>query len=235
MPDTGRSSAISPRSNRLIDALMIGFPDALTSLWCLWVWINPLALGTDTVKGVVLMMGMEFILLNATGIFTAIPFVIELGRNTRMALMLTLCAVYLMLVAGFALPFHAVWPFFTFGWLVASKLAWIARNRRVSSNEQMWLMGTWAVSVVAYLGAVGIGVSYDLPTLGITPAIVPSLHLPTGGEWLDTPHKAVASAVFYFAAVAVFKWLYVAIRKGQPDRKQPEDPVASSETLDPIE
>jgi hypothetical protein len=28
----------------------------------------------------------------------------------------------------------------------------------------------------------------------------------------------VASAVIYFAAVAIFKWLYVAVRKIQPDR-----------------
>ena len=71
--------------------------------------------------------------------------------------------------------------------------------------------------------------------MGIVPAIVPSLHLPSGGEWLDTPHKAVASAVFYFAAVAIFKWLYVAIRKNQPDRTQRENSGAdSSDNFDPI-
>ena len=224
MPDIARSPAVPSRSNRALDAVLIGLPDAITSVCCLWVWIHPFALGTDAVKCVVLMMLMEFILLNATGFFTAIPFMIDLGRTTRFAMLLGLCLVYLTLIAGFAIPFHAVWPYFTFGWLAAAKLAWIARNRRVTSGEQMWLTGTWAVSVVAYLGAVGIGVTQDLPHLGIVPAIVPSLHLPSGGgEWMDTPHKAVASAVFYFAAVAIFKWLYVAFRKNQPVRGQDTD------------
>ncbi len=167
---------------------------------------------------VVLMMLLEFILLNATGFFTALQFMAELGRRTRLAMFVGLCAIYLLFVAGFASQFHEVWPYFTFAWLALGKLAWIVRNRRCGMNEQMWLMGTWAVSVVAYLGAVGFGVTQNLPRLGITAAIVPLLHLPSGGEWVDTPHKAVASAVIYFAAVAIFKWLYVAVRKIQPDR-----------------
>lgn len=217
MPDPSPSPA-GRGGSRLVDAVCIGLPDAITSLWCLWVWLHPLALGPDAVKCVVLMMAMEFILLNATGFFTAIPFMLDLRRTARAAMLLGLCAVYLAFVAAFATPFHAIWPYFSFGWLAASKLVWIARNRRASATEQMWLMGTWAVSVVAYLGAVGIGVTWNLPTLGIVPSIVPQLHVPMGGEWASAPHKAVASAVIYFGAVALFKWLYVAVRKNQPQR-----------------
>ncbi|HEY2346109.1 MAG TPA: hypothetical protein VGH80_09525 [Xanthomonadaceae bacterium] len=223
MSDNGPSTAVSSTaapggSSKLFDALLIGLPDAVTSLWCLWVWMHPLTLGPEAVKCVVLMMLMEFILLNATGFFTAIPFLLDLGRGIRIGMILGLCLVYLALIAAFAAQFHAVWPYFTFGWMVAGKLVWIVRNRRVCDAEQMWLMGTWAVSVVAYLGAVGIGATQAMPRLGITPEIVPLLHLPGGGEWIDTPEKAVASAVMYFAAVALFKWLYVAVRKNQPER-----------------
>ena len=218
MRDTRQPAIASDRSGKFLDAVLIGLPDALTSLWCLWVWIDPLALGADAVKCVVLMMLLEFILLNATGFFSALQFMIELGRRARITMLLALCAIYLALVAGFAIQFHAVWPYVAFGWLAAGKLAWIARNRRRGFNEQMWIMGAWAVSVVAYLGAIGIGVSENLPRFGITPAVVAMLRLPVHGEWADTPHKAVASAVFYFAAVAIFKWLYVAIRTNQPSR-----------------
>jgi len=211
-------------SNRITyspwDVLLAGAPDAVTSCWCLFVWMYPLACGNDAVKGVVLMMLMEFILLNATGFFTAIPFMIDLGRSTRIAMLLGLCLVYLLLIAGFALPFHAVWPFFAFGWLAFGKLVWILRNRRVNDNDQMWLMGGWAFSVAAYLGAVGAGVTLNLPALGIVPAIVPSLHMPGGGEWMDTPHKAVAAGVFYFAALALFKWLHAALRRANPDNNR---------------
>jgi len=209
-------------------ALFAGMPDAVTSAWCLMVWINPLAMGTDAVKGVVLMMLMEFILLNATGFFTAIPFMIDLSRNTRIAMLLGLCLIYLLLIAAFALPFHALWPFFAFGWLAFGKLVWVLRNRRVNDNDQMWLMGAWAFSVAAYLGAVGAGLTMHLPELGIVPAIMPSLHMPGGGEWMDTPHKAVAAGVFYFAALALFKWLHAALRKANPDNNRISRIVSST-------
>ncbi len=224
-----------PGRIRLLDVALIGMPDALAALWCLWVWRDPLAFGVDAVKCVVLMMLMEFILLNATGFFTAISFVVHFGRRTRSGMLLGLCVLYLLLVAAFATPFHAVWPWLTFGWLALAKLAWVVRNRRICASEQMWLMGMWAVSVVAYLGAVGIGASQNLPRFGITPAIVSSLHLPGGGAWVAAPHKAVASAVIYFAALAVFKWFNVAVRKHQPSRaRSTNTDIASSAALDTL-
>jgi hypothetical protein len=210
---TARTSSIGG----LLDKLLAGAPDAITSGWCLWIWTDPLALGNSAVKGVVLMMLMEFILINATGFFTVIPFMMDTSRATRLAMMLGLCAIYILLVTAFALPFHALWPFAAFGWLAFGKLVWILRNRRTSDSDQMWLMGGWAFSVAAYLGAVGAGATMDLPTLGITPAIVPLLHLPGGGEWVETPHKAVAAAVFYFAALALFKWLHALLRGGRSE------------------
>ncbi len=207
-------------SGKLLDAALIGLPDAVACAWCLWVWLDPLAMGVDAVRTVVLMMLLEFILLNATGFFTALQFMSQLRRLTRIAMLLGLCLLYILLVAGFAMPFHALWPYFAFGWLALGKLAWIARNRRTDDNEQMWLMGGWAISVAAYLVAVGVGVTTSLPVLGITPELVPQLHLPNGGQWVDMPHKAVASAVFYFGTVAIFKWVYLAARKIQPRSTQ---------------
>jgi len=240
MADRGSTTATGPRT-RLLDAALIGLPDAVTSAWCLWVWLHPLAFDASAVRCVVLMMLMEFLLLNATGFFTAIPFMVELPRSVRATMIVGLAVIYFALVWAFASPFHAFWPYLAFGWLAAGKLAWIVRNRRVTGSEHTWLTGTWAVSVVAYLGAVGIGELHSLPTFGIVPSILPSLHLP-GGEgwvsqpgnagWLAAPHKAVAAAVFYFGAVGIFKWLYVMIRKNQPGRSRRGAQAASDASLD---
>jgi hypothetical protein len=231
MRDDGRP--VPGLGTRLLDAALIGLPDAVTSAWCLWVWIHPMAFGAETVKCVVMMMLMEFLLLNATGFFTAIPFMIDLNRGMRAVLLFVLCAVFFVMIGAFASQFHAIWPYFAFGWLAAGKLAWVVRNRRVTSNEQTWLTGSWAISLVAYLGSAGISVTQRLPTLGIVPAIVPSLQLSGPGDWFASPHKAVASAVFYFAAVAIFKWMYVAIRKNQPGRSRRGGEDAE-ESFDPV-
>jgi hypothetical protein len=219
MDDDRTASAPDAPTGRVLDTLLIGLPDVVTTAWCLWVWIHPLALGADTVKSVVLMILMEFILINATGFFTAIPFMLDLSRSLRTAMLLALSAIYLLLILAFAMPFHAIWPFFAFGWLATGKIAWVVRNRRVTGDEQLWLIGAWAFSVLAYLGAVGIGARMPLPKLGITDDLLPSLNLPHGGEWLDTPHKAVATAVIYFATMAVLKWTCAMLRKHQPSRR----------------
>ena len=225
MPEDRRTPVDDDQRGRILDTLMLGLPDAVTALWCLWVWTHPFALGSETVKAVVLMLLMEFILINATGFFTAIPFMLNLSRSARSAMFLSLCAIYLVLIFAFTSQFQSLWPLFAFAWLALAKLAWAIRNRRVSGDEQMWLMGGWAFSVVAYLGAVAAGVMLPVPHLGITADILPALHLPHGGVWLDTPHEAVASAAIYFAALALFKWLCAVLRKYYPDRRRRRQPA----------
>lgn len=213
MDALGSPALPAPRRGGWADALGIGLPDAITSLGCLWVWLHPLAFGPEAVKCVVLMLAMEFFLIHASGLFMCIPFMIRIARNVRIVMLLGLCMLYVALIASFASSFHATWPYLAFAWMVAAKIGWIVRNRRVTPDEQVWIVGNWAVSVLAYLGAVGIGAVLAMPHLGITPDLVPSLHLPGRGEWVEQPHRAVASAVIYFAALATFKWTYLAMRR----------------------
>ncbi|MBS0213361.1 MAG: hypothetical protein JSR26_09325 [Proteobacteria bacterium] len=233
MPDPASTTATPRHNGALVDALCIGLPDAAMCLWCLFVWMHPLALGPETVKCVILMLLLEFILLNANGLFTALRFMLPRRRGARWMLFVSLCTLYLALAVGFALQFHPPWPFAVFGWMVANKLAWVIRNRRVTANEQVWLMGYWAVAVAAYLGAAGIGIALDVPQWGITAAIVPRLHLASSGEWFDQPHRAVAAAVFYFAAIAVFKWSYIAFRRLRQGRCA-EAAMAPGDPLDAV-
>lgn len=220
MPASTMPKIAEHPSGVLLDACCIGLPDAVTALWCLWVWAYPLALGADAVAGVVLMLLLEFILLNATGFFTVIPFMFALGSRTRSGILIGLCGLYLILVVTFAKPFHAIWPYFVFAWMAASKLLWMHRNRRASRTEQMWLIAGWAVAVLVYLGAVGVGATLDMPQLGITTNVLPFLHLPGGGEWVDEPHRAVASATFYFTMLALYKTMYFYVRRCRQGRQR---------------
>ncbi|MBS0194186.1 MAG: hypothetical protein JSR34_08050 [Proteobacteria bacterium] len=228
MPD--RQVKPTNPSGALADALCIGLPDAVLCLFCLFAWLHPLALGPDTVGCVVLMLLLEFILINANGLFTALRLMLPRG-GMRRALFFALCALYLALVGVFGRQLHAAWPYAVFAWMVGNKLAWLIRNRRVSRNEQVWLIGYWAVAISAYLGAVGIGAALDVPQWGITAAIVSQLHLHGTGEWMNQPHRAVAAAVFYFAMIAAFKWSYIAFRRHRQGRIQ-TDAMATGDSFD---
>ncbi len=180
-------------------------PDGATALACLIVWIAPRALGNDAVETVLLMMLMEFILVHATGFFTVYALATDATRMQRIGPMLGLTLIYMLFVGGFAYAFHAWWPVTVFLWLLVGKIAWVFANPRSSDDEKARQMSAWGFSVMAYVGAVFAGVMLPLPRLGLDAATVAALHLPASGEWITYPHKAIASAVLYYAALAAFK------------------------------
>ena len=192
--------AVSPWS-RLLSAS----PDALTACGCLLVWISPRALGPDSVTSVLLMMMMEFILVHATGFFTVIAAPDGSRPLRRIAMLAGMSLVYMLFVGVWAWAFHSWWPVFVFGWLVVGKVAWIFANPRSTPDETGRQMVTWAYSVVAYLGGVFGGLFLPLPRLGLDDATVASLHITMKGEWMEHPHTAIAGAVIYYAALALYK------------------------------
>jgi hypothetical protein len=191
--------------SRLI-RLLGASPDAITAAACFVVWISPLAFGTGAVKTVVLMMLMEFLLVHGAGFFTSVAFMDEMSKSRRLLAMGALLLFYALFVGVFAWTFHAWWPVWVFLWLAIAKATWVFTARRDRAGEMDRQMAAWAFSVAAYLGAVFAGLMLPVPHLGIRPELVPSLGLPGSGEWVERPHVAVASMVFYYLALAGFKY-----------------------------
>jgi hypothetical protein len=199
------SSIANQGSPGLAGRVLSALPDGVTAFACLVVWIAPRVFGDDAVKTLLLMMVMEFILVHATGFFTASALATDATRMQRIGPMLGLALVYMLFVCGFAYAFRAWWPLTVFLWLLVGKIAWVFANPRNSDDEKARQMSAWAFSVVAYIGAVFAGLMLPLPRLGLDAATVATLRLPASGEWITYPHKAIASAVLYYAALAAFK------------------------------
>lgn len=185
--------------------LLSAMPDALTAAGCMVVWIAPFVLGADAVKTVLLMMLMEFILMHATGFFTAIAAPADAPKAGRIAKLCGLAMIYLLFVVAWAWVFRAWWPLGVFAWMLVGKVGWIYADPRGRADEVARQMMAWGFSLVAYIGAVFAGLMLPLPTLGLDAVTVASLHLPASGAWIDHPHVAVGSAVLYYTALAVFK------------------------------
>lgn len=185
--------------------LLSALPDTLTAGGCMIVWLAPRAFGDNAVKAVLLMMLMEFILVHATGFFTAFAMADGSSRTARITKMLGLSLFYLLFVGMFGWIFHSWWPLTAFAWLVVGKVAWVFANPRTRADETGRQMTAWAFSVLAYLGSVFAGLVLPVPQLGLDVTTVATLHLPASGEWIDHPHTAVASAVIYYSALALFK------------------------------
>ena len=196
-----KTLTMKPLWSRLLSA----FPDAVTAGGCLIVWIAPRAFGNDAVKSVLLMMMMEFILVHATGFFTMVASPDGTRPTRRIAMLAGLSLFYMLFVGVWSYVFLAWWPVIVFVWLVVGKVGWIYANPRDRSDETGRQMVAWAFSVAAYLGGVFGGLFLPLPRLGLDDATVASLHIAMKGEWMEHPHTAIAGAVIYYTALALYK------------------------------
>jgi len=201
----GRMTMTPPIAMPVAARLLSALPDVVTAFGCLIVWVAPLALGEDAVKTVLLMMLMEFILLHATGFFTRIATSDRTRRMQQILQLLGLSLFYMLFVGAWAYVFRAWWPLPVFLWLVVGKIAWVFANPRGRAAEASRQMKTWAFSMVAYIGAVFAGLMLPLPRLGLDAATVATMHIPISGAWVDRPQAAIASAVLYYSALALFK------------------------------
>jgi hypothetical protein len=205
MDDAVPAVEVAPHTLSRWTRPLSALPDAITACGCLVVWIAPQALGKDAVKTVLLMMLMEFILLHATGFFTTIAAPTDTPPTRRILKLLGLAAFYMLFVGVWAFVFNAWWPVTVFAWLVVGKIAWVFTSPRGRDAEMARQMKAWAFSMLAYVGAVFAGLMLPLPRLGLDSATVAAMRMTFSGAWIDRPHTAIASAVLYYSALALFK------------------------------
>ena len=181
-------------------------PDLLTAAFCAALWVSPFMFGVDAVKGVILAMILEFILIHATAFLMSIAFATDRTRAGRIVSSLSLTAFYLLLVASFSALFRSWWPIVVFLWLSVSKIAWVLSDPREREAERRRQSDAWMFSVAAYIVTVVAGVVLPLPALGLTPEAVARLGLPGTGQWIEHPQAALFSMALYYLASAWYKW-----------------------------
>ncbi len=189
-------------------AFAAALPDLLTAAAYLFAWVAPLHFGDGVVKTLMLMMLMEFLVVHSGGFIGLTVLSETASRGSKTMAIIGFGAFYLLFAGAFSLAFKSSWPILSFLWLLAAKFAqvWLAPLPRADEAQRQTTL--WALSVVAYIGAVFVGVILPIPPLGITADIIPRLGLSGGGLWIDMPQTALASGALYFLALAWTKWAY---------------------------
>lgn len=196
--------AQASRVARAISAL----PDAITAIAYAIAWFAPLRFGADTVRNLMLLMLMEFLVVHSGAFIGTTVLSDKLGRGAKSLSILGFGAFYMLFAGAFSLAFHSWWPALSFLWLLLAKFAlvWLAPLPRTAEARR--LTTQWGISVVFYLLAVFVGVLLPLPRFGLGVEVLPSLGLSGGGLWIEQPHTVIASGLIYFAAVAWSKWAF---------------------------
>lgn len=189
-----------------LGAVAVAAPQGASALAYAAVWIAPTSFPSDFARILMLGMVVEFLLIHS------FPFLFvvgagerhEVGRWRRSLAVAAIGMFYLTFAAALAKVFASSAPLWTFGWLIASRVAtiWIGSHSRVSEIDGQ--IGGWGRSAALYIGGLIATAIVPLPRLGLTPEAVTALALPGSGTWIEAPQKLFAFGLIYFGAAAYF-------------------------------
>lgn len=163
----------------------------------LLTWLAPRTLGDQAVTRLMLVMLLEFIIIHSS-VFMGNVLLSPAAKVPRSVGILVLGLFYSIFAGAFSLAFKTWWPFGTF-WLQTGNRMLSVVTGQPDSNAQALLKKSWVVSIMLYLGCCFVTVIPPVPPLGITPAVVASLHLPGEGLWITEPQRVIAFGFLYFA------------------------------------
>lgn len=183
---------------------LIALPDAAAAGLFLWCWIAPTAWRQLLVGFLVLVLLIEFVVMQAGPFLGAILYGEKMGlnqaRRTRIAVVLG--SSYFLFAGLAAASFDAWFPFFIFVWLFGVKVvaAVVGFDRNATGREPE--MTIWILSATYYFGAIFLTFFVPFPMLGITEdGAVYGLR--GQYEWANAPYKAIAAGFLYFFALSV--------------------------------
>ena len=212
-----------PLKNSLFDRLLAAFPDGLTALTFLSIWILPLGYGDNGVRNGMLIMLVEFILVHASGMLGARLLNPDTSPRDKTLSVLGFGVFYLVFISAWAWTFHAWWPYLAFAWLLVGKFMAAIDTRLPSRERKRRMQSDWAIGAMAYLGGVFATVMLPVPRLGITIEVIHQLHLPGSGLWVNEPQRVIAFGMVYFAVLAWVKYKNYAL----PENALPKSSTAA--------
>lgn len=214
-------------ARRLVSAL----PDAAAAGIYLWCWIAPLAWQPKLVALLVLVLLIEFVVIQAGPFIGTVVYGTAMGldQRRRVRTATVLGAVYLGFAGFAALSFDAWFPFFIFAWLFAAKVfaATCARDPAATGRDRE--MTIWILSVSFYFVAVFFTMFVPVPMFGITEdGAVYGLR--GQYEWANFPYKPIATGFIYFCALATTRLL---LRRTALDLSRSDTPGAPDQPAEP--
>jgi hypothetical protein len=186
-----------PFVQRLVTAL----PDVMASGIFLYAWIAPLHWRETRVADLMLVMLMEFVLVNSAPFIGGVVMSSGVPSVKRYRALAGFAAFYGLFIGSCALTFRVWWPVMALAWLFAAKLASMFVGRQQSEREKQRMTGYWGVSVGFFLLALSVTLFLPVPEFGIT------MHgaaygIPGRGEWVSHPHVLIAAGFLYFGLLA---------------------------------
>ncbi len=177
--------------------MLNALPDFFFAGAFLLTWFAPRALADQAVTRLMLVMLLEFIIIHSA-VFMGNVMLSPAAKVPRSVGIFVLGFFYSIFAGAFSLGFRTWWPLGAFWLQTGNRLLGVVTGQP-DGDAKDFLKRGWVVSILLYLGCCFVTVLLPVPALGITPAVVASLHLPGEGLWIGEPYRVIAFGFLYFA------------------------------------
>lgn len=173
----------------------------------LWVWLRPLAWNHLLLGVLVLVMLIEFVVIQAGPFLGNIVYAAQMGftPRERRRKAIVLGAVYAGFAGLAAASFDAWFPLLIFVWLFAAKVNAAQAGKRPDATGREREMAFWVLSNSIFIVAVFAVMFVPVPMLGVS-GDGDLYGLRGRYEWANHPHEVAAAGFLYFAVMAAVRF-----------------------------
>lgn len=177
-------------------------PDFALAVVFAIAWLRPDLLTPEKLRLLLVSMLLEFIVMHS-GAMMGGAYAAGDSVKSRLGMMATLAVFYSIFAAAFSAAFHTWWPFLSFWLLMLNRMLVVLLDPRPRPEKTQLVMANWGFTALAYLGWVFGTAMPPIPRMGMTSAVVESMHLEGGGLWIDEPWRVMAMGAGYFATIGI--------------------------------
>lgn len=160
-------------------------------------WIAPDTFGQQTLRFLMLVMLMEFVVVHSSA-FMGNVIISRAGRGARAAALVGFGLFYSLFAGAFALGFKTWWPITMFWGQTLNRLLGVLFGQVPDDEQKAFIQRSWIASVLLYLLGAFVTVILPVPRLGVSSAIVAAQHITATGLWPEHPERVLAFGVIYF-------------------------------------
>ncbi len=195
-----------------LPAVLNALPDFALAATYLVTWFAPAALGHGTVNGLMMVLLMEFVVVQASGFMGSVALA-RANRAERSAGILAFAAFYTVFAGAASIGFRTWWPVAMFWGLAINRLFGVIVRQVPDEALVRFVKDGWAAAMLIYFPACFLTSGLPLPRLGLTPAAVAAQHLVDIAVWADHPEKVMAFGILYYGVFGLSElWEHAWIR-----------------------
>ena len=160
-------------------------------------WIAPNTFGDHTLRFLMLVMMMEFVVVHSSA-FMGNVMISRANRGAQATALAGFGVFYSLFAGAFALAFKTWWPITMFWGQTLNRLLGVLFGQVPDEDQKAFIQRSWIASVLLYLLGAFVTIVLPIPRLGITSSVIAAQQIHSSGLWVEQPQRVLAFGVVYF-------------------------------------